>query len=443
MFRFLMIISISGLYLFTQLLNYDTMNLVLQVLCIFVFLMVYKKLNPKRKVLTGSLFFLGILIHFFQGYTGLNLFNGITQNLALLSIIILAPLLSIPLRQEGIIDGVVTMFEKRNDDEQKTFYGTSGFMLSLAPILNMGALRIVHGFLKDINIQPKMLSQAYYSGFTPSIIWSPFFASVGIVLFTMEMSYLNYMPIGMTFAVIQILIGFFILRPRKSDDDIPEQVSLKEDNQNKNLVLLLIFVVSLLILLVLQEAIIDQPMLTLVCMNCMIIPVVWAVIRQKQGRMKEVFLPYKKQVANGINMEIAIFLSAGLFGNALVNTRIVDVVGAILVWSSQISIFLLFLLILLLVTIMALFGMHQIIVVPIILTLLLSTDIQVSAMAIAFMCTFAWMLSSAISPLNALNIIISSCVRKDGWTVAYRWNGKYFFAVTLCAFIYVYIINVI
>ncbi len=413
------------------------------VVCILVFLIAFFPLHRKGKMLVGFLFVMGIIIHYFQGNRALELFSGITQNLALLSIILLAPLLSIPLKREGVIDGVVTKLDEQKNNERRTFYGVSTFMMFLAPILNMGALRIVHGFVENLHISAKLLSRSYYGGFTPAVIWSPFFASVGIVLYIAELSYLSYMLVGITFAFLQVVIGIILLRPEKGNKEKVQNNPTNRSADRKNVFLLIGFVFGLLALLIIEEAITHQPMLLLVCLNCLLIPFLWVIFRRKFSEMKSELRIYKDRVTNKSNMEMGIFLGAGLFGNALVQTSIVDVLQNVIVWSSEGSIFFLFLFVICFITLMAVIGIHQIIVVPIILTILLTSDINISMLAAAFMCIFSWMLSSAISPLNALNIIISSCVRKDGLTVAFKWNGKYFFGVTGMAFIYVYFLNVI
>jgi hypothetical protein len=68
-------------------------------------------------------------------------------------------------------------------------------------------------------------------------------------------------------------------------------------------------------------------------------------------------------------------------------------------------------------------------------------DINISLLAAAFMCIFTWMLSASLSPLNALNIIISSCVHVNGVKVGVNWNGKYFLATFIVAMGYVLFLN--
>ncbi len=88
-------------------------------------------------------------------------------------------------------------------------------MMMLAPILNMGAIRVVHGFVGKTPMVPKLLSHAYIGGFTPAVVWSPFFASVGIVISMANMPYVTYMPIGIIFSLDYGVCGNHFIPSRK------------------------------------------------------------------------------------------------------------------------------------------------------------------------------------------------------------------------------------
>jgi len=398
----------------------------------------------REQAFTLTLFIVGMIVHFINGNRWFELFEGITKNLPLLAILILAPLISIPLKREGIIDTVVMDLTKNQNDDRKTFYGLSSFMFLLAPILNMGAIRIVHSFIENIGLRPKILSRAYYTGFTPAVLWSPFYASVGIVLYTLDMTYMSYIIVGILFALIQLVTAGLLLRPKAVPQESKrESLELGETDKNskKNIFLLIGFVLCLLFLLISMEAILKKPMLLLVSFLCLLVPFFWVLIRNKWSVIREEYRLYKSNLLQGFRMEITLFLSAGLFGNAVANTPLIKILGAVIEWSVQESLAVLFLFILIFVTSMAMIGVHQIISVPLVLLTLIESGVAYNPLPVSFMCIFSWMLAAAISPLNALNIIISQIVRENGITVAYRWNGNYFFTITCIAFIYIYIIN--
>jgi hypothetical protein len=445
MLRFSLIMSMCFLYIIEAFVPTVYIGLVFNIVATAVFLLFLPLLEWKGRIFTLTLFTAGGIIHYTVGDTGFGLVQGITQNMPLLSILILAPLLSVPLRREGIIDSVILYLNELKHNPRKTFYGISTFMLTLAPILNMGALRIVHGFVESIHLPSKLLSRSYYVGFTPAVIWSPFFASVGIVLFYLDITYLSYVAVGVMFAVIQMTVGIILFRPRIVEETAAAEernVMISHDKgPKKDMYLLFGFVLGLVVLLIVMEQVFHKSMLLLVSIICFLVPVAWVIFRKRKSIVKEEIIHYKNKL-HSQKMEICLFLSAGLFGNAVSHTPVKELLEKSIQWSATQSIGVLFLFIILLVTFMAFLGVHQIIVTPLILTSLdFATMPNVAVASVAFMCIFTWMLSSAISPLNAMNIIISQCVKRNGVTVAFKWNGVYFLSITGLAFVYVYVLN--
>lgn len=446
MIRFSLVLSMCFLYILEAFVPNMYISFIFNMAAAAVFFTMMPLLDRKGRIFTLGLFSAGIIIHYAVGDRGMLLIQGITQNMALLSILILAPLLSIPLRREGIIDTVITYLNELKNNPAHTFYGISSFMMTLAPILNMGALRIVHGFVENIKIPSKLLSRSYYIGFTPAVIWSPFFASVGIVLFYLDITYLSYVAFGVFFAILQMAVGIILFRPARA---VAEAAALEREAESsatdkrrkRDLYALAGFVFGLVLLLIVMEQVTQKSMLLLVSMVCVIVPAGWLVLRNQKKAVKEEVSLYRSKIL-AQKMEICLFLSAGLFGNAVSHTPVKQLLEQSMHWSAQQSIGILFLFIILFVTFMAFLGVHQIIVIPLILTSLNFAEMpNITVVSVAFMCIFTWMLSSSISPLNAMNIIISQCVQKNGLTVAFRWNGAYFISVTGMAFLYVYILN--
>src|SRR5699024_3450550 len=105
------------------------------------------------------------------------------------------------------------------------------------------------------------------------------------------------------------------------------------------------------------------------------------------------------------------------------------------------TIVLVFIFVISFITLMAFVGIHQIISTPIVFPLLLTTEIDITIHTAAFMCIYSWMFSSSLSPLNALNIIISNCLYSNGLKVAFNWNGRFFGVSLIAACVYVVVLN--
>lgn len=443
MLRFALILAMCFLYIIDAFIVSDTFSIFYSILTVIVFFTSWLLLERKSKLFTFSLLIIGMGIHYSANGRGLELFQGITQNMPLLAILILAPMLSIPLKREGIIGTTVSYLDNLKSNPRHIFYGLSAVMVIVSPILNMGALRIVHGLVENIKISPKVLSKSYFIGFTPAVIWSPFFASVGIVIFYLDITYLSYLPVGIAFALIQLLCGIILFRPQAAKDRklMSSTTSELGNEQKKHVFLLISYVFLIIVLLISMEQWLHKSMLLLVSVICLAVPIFWFMVRGSIRILKTELFLYKDKILMQTKTEICLFLSAGVFGNAISNTPVKTVIEQTMQWASATSVGILFILIVFCVTFLAMLGVHQIITVPLILTALVSADINIHPLLIAFMCIFSWMLSAAISPLNAMNIIISSCVKRNGITVAYKWNGLYFLFTTIAAFTYVYVLN--
>ncbi|RAZ81143.1 hypothetical protein [Planococcus halotolerans] len=443
MLRFALILTMCFLYIIDAFIASGTVSIFYSILTVIVFFTSWLLLEKKSKIFTLSLLIIGMIIHYSANGRGLALFQGITQNMPLLAILILAPLLSVPLKREGIIGSTVSYLDELKNNPRNIFYGLSSVMVIVSPILNMGALRIVHGLVENIKIAPKILSKSYYIGFTPAVIWSPFFASVGIVIFYLDITYMSYLPVGIAFALIQLICGMLLFRPKALKEqklDIPNLPQL-DDGQKKHIFLLISYVFLIIVMLISMEQWLHKSMLLLVSIICLSVPMFWFIVRGSLEVLKNEFFLYKDKVLMQTKTEICLFLSAGVFGNAISNTPVKAVIEQTMQWASVRSVGILFIFIVVCVTILAMIGVHQIIIIPLILTALISADIDIHPLIIAFMCIFSWMLSAAISPLNAMNIIISSCVKRNGVTVAYKWNGMYFLFTSIAALTYVYVLN--
>ena len=441
--RFALMLAMCFLYILSSFVANDMLQSFYVILTVTVFFSFWLLLDKNPKIFTAVLLILGMGIHYATSGGGMVLFQGITQNMPLLAILILAPLLSVPLKREGVIGTTVSYLDNLKNNQRNFFYGLSSVTALVSPILNMGALRIVHGFVENIKVAPKTLSKSYYIGFAPAVIWSPFFASVGIVIFYLDITYVSYLPVGIAFAFLQMICGILLFGPHASKKAETEIINSPQSGteQKKHVFMLLSYVLFLIVLLISMEQLIHKSMLLLVSIVCLLVPMVWFLLRGSTAIFKNELFLYKDKMLTQTKTEICLFLSAGVFGNAISHTPVKSALEQLMQWATLQSIGILFVLIVVCVTVFAMMGVHQIITVPLILTALISGDIYIHPSLIAFMCIFSWMLSSALSPLNALNIIVAASVKRNGMMIAYKWNGAYLLFISLMGLTYVYVLN--
>src|SRR5699024_12021526 len=97
-------------------------------------------------------------IHFFNDARGINLIEGINQNLPLLAVLLLVPLLTIPLNREGIINAISDYLLSIQKNNKNSYNILSILLIILSPILNMGLIKVVIIFFNHLSIYFIILS---------------------------------------------------------------------------------------------------------------------------------------------------------------------------------------------------------------------------------------------------------------------------------------------
>ncbi|RKQ13559.1 hypothetical protein D8M05_15830 [Oceanobacillus bengalensis] len=359
----------------------------------------------------------------------LTIVEGIRRNIAILVLILLASFITIPLRLSGYLEKIVSLMTMLRSNLDRAFFCLLSILFVLAPILNVGAIRVTQDLVKDIDFKPKFLTKAYVNGYLSAIVWSPYFATVAIVLYLFEVNLNSYILIGLTFGIIQIIIGYLLFhfhRGEVSVDEVAVTVEPSEDIRNLYWVTGKLFLIILvgIGLLIFLEYITPLSMLLLVSISAVVIPLSFGVLT---GQMKQTLSEMKHHISN-LNRscnEIVLFLSAGILGSALENTVFSEALDTLFLAIAQISTLLFGITVILIVIFFTVIGVHQIIIVPLLITQVNPEIIGISPLALAFVFILAWGVSVALSPISATNLLVSNMLKAKWWQVGFKWNGAY------------------
>ncbi|UOQ94608.1 hypothetical protein MUO14_06565 [Halobacillus shinanisalinarum] len=363
--------------------------------------------------------------------------QGIQQNLPLLTLIILVPMLSLPLKTGGYFHSLNYFIKKWENNPRLAFFGLSSFIALISPILNMGSVKMVHEMVDKLNINPMILGKSYLIGFSSAMLWSPYFASVAIVLHEVGGEISRYIGIGLTVAIIQLAIGNLLFRnsskklylPDDEKDDKEGMEAFGKEGGNTSthlriIVKLLGMLVALITSLLVLKYLTHLSMLMLVSLIAIIMPILWGTLTFKWKKLFDEWKNYTRSVSLMDN-EITLFLSAGLFGSAITNTVFADWIQSFLMGFAEASLLLFVLVIFVVVLIFAFVGVHQIVVIPILAAQVSATGLGISPEFLALIFIISWSMTAVLCPLNAINIIVSKCLRRNGLTIGFRWNGAY------------------
>ena len=62
------------------------------------------------------------------------------------------------------------------------YAGITGTLFFLSPILNLASVRIINEFLEDLKLPSALTAKSYVVGFATASMWSPYFASVSLMI---------------------------------------------------------------------------------------------------------------------------------------------------------------------------------------------------------------------------------------------------------------------
>lgn len=441
-----LILAVCFIYIIQFFLQSFILNTLLSLLCVVLFFISLAAAQSVPRFFGFSLFFTGIATNITKGNGLTDITNGVLANLPLLVLLILVPLLSIPMKMEGYFNSVHFFMEKLTVNPQKLFGCISLSLFCLGPILNMGSIRLLHEMIKDLKIHPVLLAKAYSIGFSTVVFWSPYLSSVALVLYCLKIPVYDYIPIGFTMAVIQLVIGNLLFRVWSKKRMVQTKEVLisdltKTNNHKKKILDLILSLMLLVISIFIMEKVTHWPIMFLLCLVSILYPAIWSILKKQWKNIGSHFKNYKIESSKSFNNEIVLFISAGLFASALSETKIADGIQFFLYKISNFS-FLLF--IVLIITIFLLFtfmGVHQIVIVTALATQMDPILLGSKPEALALLLLISWSMAAVLSPVNPLNLIVSSSVDRSALLVGFRWNGIYLLSMFLVGTSFVYFIH--
>jgi hypothetical protein len=127
----------------------------------------------------------------------------------------------------------------RNSLQQpKKFYaGITGTLFFLTPILNLGSVRIINEFLEELKLPSALSAKGYLVGFSTAVMWSPYFASVSLVLHYLNIAYKDYIIFGIGLSLLSLVIGNILFAIWEKRHPLPKEsgnlVPLEKRDRNQ------------------------------------------------------------------------------------------------------------------------------------------------------------------------------------------------------------------
>lgn len=442
------ILSMCGFYLIYFFFESTFLTYLLTSITVLTFLMNVIRARVMPRVFSVVMFAIGIGLAFTSGKPLGEIAGSVIINVPLLTLLILVPLISIPIKIRGYFDSIHHLLLKVVDKPYVLFRNITFFIFLFGPILNLGSIRLLSDLFMDLKLQSKFLAKAYLTGFSTIILWSPYFASVAMVMLYLDLPVAKYIALSLPFAFFMLIVGnlIFIIGQKKEGvvplTSVTLELHAEDDQRHKRKVItLFLIVICLTVVIFALEWLTKWSMLFLVTGVAISYALLAFLFSKRKSLFIEHFKDFKNKSVPNMSNEIVMFISAGIFGEALAGTPIAGLINESLSGLSSISFILFSTVTILCILVGTLVGLHPIVIVIPLLTQLDPVILGVAPQVLAFVVMLAWSMSALLSPVNPLNLLVSGSVRESSFKVGFRWSGIYVVTLFLFGTLYLFLMH--
>jgi uncharacterized protein YjeT (DUF2065 family) len=424
--RSYLILGMCALYLLQYFIGIHWLQLVVVGFALVAFLGSAFKADRFPRMLGIVMMTGGLVIEWNKGTGVEGISDGLFLIQPLLCLLTLAPLLSVPLRLGGYFGSIAFLLRNLLHQPKKLYAGITGTLFFLAPILNLGSVRIIHEFLEEIKLPSVMSAKSYHVGFATAILWSPYFGSVSLVLHYLNISFKDYISYGLGLSLLSLVVGNILFafweKTHPLKDALAPVVPLEKSHRHK-LLKLVLFVVILMSSCLLIEVITHWSMIVIVCLVSIVSPFLFGLVTKEWKKMAQPLRDYRDKTVPMLNNEIMLFMSAGMLAFALKGTSAANGVSSFLGQLATQSFILFALAVMMIVLIITYIGVHQIAVVGALAMQLNAAELGMSNIGLALLLLLVWSISTALSPFSGLNLMVSRFSGISGFQTGLRANG--------------------
>lgn len=449
--RSVVTLSLVLIYLGNLLLKSELLDTVIVLLMALLILLLFPVVTGSSRIIGYGAFGLSFFILiFFQAPVGVWM-KALEENIHLVALFTLVPLLRIPIQHGGYFNSLQTVFQRYVNTPGR-FYTLVSFTSAFIGILvNIAVVPLVHEISKasSFSSNKKLLSSAIIRGFATCTIWAPTTASIALIMHLTGAEWFDFFPFGLLNGIIAVLIGFCLtlseerknrsLKPL-TDQEKTEFAGTVTGKQNRAVDpahMRKIFELSGFgIILISSIAVISYwsgiQAINIVSLSALIFPILWlALIKRLPVWAREFKNDYFSMALPNIKNEIFLFVGAGLFAASINYSHWGSYVPQLLSALAGQNPLILTPLIIFLSLIFSGVGIHPIITITIIGSTVDPSLYGLSSAYLAVVLAICWALGISVSPSSANVIAIAGLTGQSPMKVGPRWNGLYVFLTAL------------
>lgn len=400
---------------------------VMTFLCIMFGINYSSKLN---KFLANVMMIIGLSLLIYNGETFSFWLEALTKNLPLVCLIVLTPMLSIPVKLGQYDHNISNIILRYAKNTGQLYFFISNIFFVLSPLLNIGALHLIHSIVEKLKLPKKFLGRVYIRSFLSANLWAPYFISVFLVIYFLKIPLNDYVFYGLILAVAQILVSYLLFVLWEQNSIQIELTAVKGKVYLKKLIEFTVILILIICTIFLSEEISDMNITIIITIILTFFTIVWS-LYLKQIRP---FLLEAKQFFHHIiprsSNEIVLFLSAGFFGAVISSTYLSSFINTVWQKLAEMSILITIIVTILTIMLFSFIGIHQIVTITIILTNISHQLAGVSNIVMAMTLLGAYSTGAIISPVSPANLVVANLINEGIYRLIIRYN--LIFAIVIC-----------
>ncbi|CAM3737242.1 hypothetical protein [Alkalicoccus chagannorensis] len=376
----------------------------------FLLAAAYPKINPSSRIVLGILLLLSAWLYIQAGASPSDVLMGFASNADLLGLFLFIPIVGMFMTFSGYLASLQQVIKRRAAVKGNHPYRLSFLLMTgVGFILNFGTMAIIKQTASESfkSFHEKRLMIHTMRGFACCMLWSPYFVNVGLVLSIYDASWFNIAGWGLTAALLYGMLAVIWLPKTKPPYDRLVEAPEAPPETKAELLPLLRYIVIFIILSMAAYIVLPLNMLAVVTVLGGVFPFLYAALRRETAP----FFQHVKKEGSGVfgrmKNELAVFVTAGVFGTA------VQISGT----GAQLSLYLeqwtfgsvtVFTAAVLGSTILlAVIGIHPIIVIVGIGSALTPETFGVTPVYLSMLLLCSWTLATQVSPFSGQVLLAS------------------------------------
>jgi len=443
MLTFFLAITYLG-NLFVQSQWMDRLDLAILVVII---LMSFTVVTGSSKIIGYCTFIISISLFFLYRAPLSEWEAALRENLDMVIMFILIPLVGIPIQYGGYFSALQSVFRRYIKTNSRFYLLVSSAAAFLGVLINLAVVPLVYQISKasTISSNKKLLSSAMSRGFATVTIWAPTTAAIALIMRLCGAEWPAFFPYGLTCGVIAGVVGSMLTnheeRKRVSNIENETTESVSKEELHK-VIELGAFGIALVVFITLISHFAKIPTILVVSLASVLYPMIWmGLIGKFSLYLRQFRAEYFRETLPRVKNEVVLFMGAGFFVNSITYADLGDYIPRFLSWVVGSNTFLLTVVVIFASLIISGVGVHPIIPVMIIGGTVRPEAFGVTPVYLSLLLSISWSMGVTISPTSATVIATSSLTGESPFQIGIRWNSLYVLITTLCIIAFLTIVH--